>query len=125
MNREQQMSYYVKMYDPETKKTVNFKYKHGYQGSNFILGGTTEAFVNITYNYAKYYKETIDKDTGLYSLHNKTGKEALPIIQKAINELGIDYNENYWAATRGNAGYALLAIEFFCRMRPDGIIKVD
>jgi len=77
------------------------------EGGPYLIGGMATAELNITYNYSLLYHRYIDKKEGLKWLHNKTAKETIHRLSMAVDELGTKRDEDYWAITRGNAGYAL------------------
>jgi hypothetical protein len=74
---------------------------------------------SVTYNYSRIYMEIIGSTiSGL--LEEKTVVEVIPIIERAIAELGVDRDENdYWNPTRGNAGYALSTLLTLLKDNPD------
>ena len=76
------------------------------EGGTYVLGGTTAAALNITYNYSPHYQH-IDAEKVIRWLYGKTGAETIEKLEAAIEELGIDRNRDYWAPTPGNAGHAL------------------
>ena len=57
------------------------------QGGTYCQGGCTEAWLNVTYNYAKHFMATIDADKGIKSLNGKPVSETIPVIQSAIQAL--------------------------------------
>lgn len=78
------------------------------EGSVYVLGGTTEADLCITYNYSKFYYEALNEKEGLRWLHCKKAEDTIEALQMAISKLGTEQDENsYWNSTPGNAGYAL------------------
>jgi len=119
------MSYDIYLNEPDSGDTISFDEAHSMTGGTFALGGTTEAWLNITYNYGKFYYEQIDSEKGIRSLYGKTGKEAIQILEKAIKVLGTETNDDYWKATPGNAGAALKGLLGFAKTRPDGIFNGD
>ena len=42
------------------------------EGGNIVVGGTTDASMNITYNYSWFYYRVLDKYKGLRWLYGKT-----------------------------------------------------
>ena len=84
-------------------------------------GGTTEASLNITYNYGGHfyrvseelpaprplapewmhtrYSELRETVTGIRTLYGLTGAESLPILNLAIARLKDDATDDYWEAT--------------------------
>ena len=115
------MSYDIEM---EDENGVVYIKHHHFKGGTYPLGGTTRAYMNITYNYSEFYYKTIDQEKGINWLNGKTGAECLPVLEKSVRILGIKKSDDYWEATSGNAGNALLGLIAFCKSRPDGIFKV-
>ena len=119
------MSYDIYLTDPVTHETLHTEANHDLTGGNYVIGGTTEMWLNITYNYGKYYYEHIDNDEGIRKIYGMTGAESLPLLEKAINELGNDVSSDYWESTEGNAKEALCKLKAFAQLRPDGIWDGD
>ena len=85
---------------------------------------------SITYNLAPMYYKCIDKELGFKKLNNMSCKDALPILNKAINEL-IDNKEEYeklnpsngWGSYDGLLK-ALKDMRECCEDNKDGVIEV-
>lgn len=118
------MSYDISLLDPVTKKTIEFNHVHDIKGGTYCLGGTREAWLNITYNYANHYRR-IFGEKGIRTIYGMSGAESIPILKKAISQLGDDVSTNYWESTEGNAKKALYALLAFAELRPDGIWDGD
>lgn len=118
------MSYDICLCDPVTKKTLEFSSPHTMAGGTYQLGGTTEAWLNVTWNYGKFYRRVFGEN-GIRALYGKSGAESIGMLEKAISELGDDANGNYWEATEGNAKRPLIQLLAFARMRPDGVWDGD
>jgi hypothetical protein len=114
------MGYYIKLVDPVTKETLELDEKHDMRGSIYAIGGTKEAFLTVTYNYAKYFYDNIDEEDGIRFIYGKTGADSIPILERAIEKLGDDIDSNYWTATEGNAKRSLLQLLALAKLRPDG-----
>ena len=98
------------------------------EGGTYIVGGTMEASLNVTYNYGKQFYEAIPYPPGLNFvgwLTNKTGAEAAPLLEAAVAKLGVTRDDNYWAATPGNAGHALSILAKWARQHPTAVFRVD
>lgn len=95
--------------------------KHGITGGTSQMGGTNDAWLNVTYNYAKHFYKHVDSEKGIRWLYGKTGKETIARLNLAIDELGQDESDDYWEATEGNARKALLGLRAFAVARPDGV----
>uniref|UniRef100_A0A6M3X6K3 Uncharacterized protein n=1 Tax=viral metagenome TaxID=1070528 RepID=A0A6M3X6K3_9ZZZZ len=119
------MSYDIYMVDPATLQVIEFDESHQFIGGTYAAGGTTEAWLNITWNYGVFYRETIDLEKGIRWIYGKTGAECLPVLEKARDQLGVEKSSDYWELTEGNAGHALIGLIAFCKARPDGIFKGD
>lgn len=85
---------------------------------------------NITYNLAPMYYKCIDKELGFKKINNMSCKEALPILNSAINDL-IENQEEYeklnpengWGTYDGLLE-AIKDMRNCCEDNPDGIIDV-
>ena len=119
------MSYDLSLCDPVTRGVIHFDHSHEMRGGTYALGGTTEAALNITYNYASHYRRVFGSEEGIRSLYDKTGAESIPVLRAAIDKLGNDVSDNYWEPTEGNAKLALLQLLAMAQMRPDGVWEGD
>lgn len=91
------------------------------EGGTYALGGTTDAVLNITYNYAKFYYNHLDKEQGIRWLYGKSGQETIDRLEQATELLGTVRNNDYWGATPGNAGYALSILLIWAKQHPGAI----
>jgi len=118
------MSYDIYLLDPITKEVIEFEFKHEIKGGTYQVGGSYEASLNITYNYAKHYYRLLG-EKGIRTIYGMTGAESMPLLEKAIESLGNDVDSDYWKPTEGNAKRALQGLLAFARIRPDGIWNGD
>ena len=118
------MSYDIDLVDPVTKQVIELDEPHQMKGGTYAVGGTTEASLNITYNYSKHYYRVLG-DQGLRSIYGLTGADAIPVLEKAASLLADDVHEDYWAPTAGNAKRALMQLIALAKMRPDGVFQGD
>lgn len=137
------MSYDISLCDPVTGDTLQLDEPHHMRGGTFCIGGTTDAHLNVTYNYAQHYYRLFPKRPardnendrynvdlngevgGIRSLYGLTGAESIPVLEQVIAQLGDDTDPNYWAATEGNAKRALTQLLALAQMRPDGVWNGD
>lgn len=120
------MSYDITLRDPITKEVLSVSSPHFLAGGTYALGGTTDLWLNITYNYGKFYRlpEVFGKD-GIRTIYGMTGAGSIPVLKSAIANLGDDVTEDYWEATEGNAKRPLYQLLAMAQMRPDGIWDGD
>lgn len=118
------MSHDITLNDPITERTIHFDQPHMMQGGTFAIGDITEAWINVTYNYAPIFCRVLG-EKGICSIYGKTGAETIPILKEAAEQLGNDKSEDYWEATEGNAKAVLLQMLAMAQMRPDGIWEGD
>lgn len=118
------MSYDILLLDPKTREVINLKERHYLQGGTYIVGGTTEAWLNVTYNYGKHFRAVLGTE-GIRTIYGMTGRESIPILQAAANLLSGEPDEDYWAATKGNAKKALLDLIELAKAAPSGIWSGD
>lgn len=137
------MSYDIELVDPVTRKTLQLDAPHHMRGGTYAIGGTTEARLNVTYNYfpqfARVFADSHELRAqapdwmhadrmpvrGIRTIYGLTGAESLPVLDAAIAQLGNDVHENYWQATDGNAKRALVQLRTLAAMRPDGVWSGD
>lgn len=141
------MSYDIYIVDPETKDTIQFDESHDAKGGTYAVGGTTEAWLNITYNYAKFFYDTIDKEEGIRWLYNKSVANTIPTLRDAIEKLdeqAKDFvyvkppdmkfgevvhksanEEDYWASTPKNAADSLRNLVRLATLAPHGVWDGD
>ena len=112
------MSYDINLRDPVTKETINFADSHQMRGGTYVVGGTTEAWLNITYNYSEYYYEATENDPrffgklpddydnepernlGIRGIYGKTGAETLKMISDMIHRIESKYKKDgEWITT--------------------------
>lgn len=118
------MSYDIELIDPVTKEILELGVPHHMRGGTYAVGGTTEASLNITYNYSKFYYELFG-EKGIRFLYGKTAAETIPHLKESIALLKDDATGNYWDATEGNAKRALVQLLALAQMRPDGVWQGD
>lgn len=117
------MSYDIDLNDPVTGKIIELDEPHQMRGGTYAIGGTTEASLNITYNYSKHFYRIIEG--GIRAIYGKSGAETIPILENAISQLDDNVSNDYWEATEGNAKRALTQLLALAKMRPDGIWSGD
>lgn len=123
------MSYDIKLHDPVTKEPIELEAKHFMRGGTYAIDGTSEAWLNITYNYSKFYYE-VEPEKGIRSIYGMTGAESIPVLQNMIDQITKKYpnaetSKNYWNATPGNAIKPLHQLIAMAKMRPDGVWDGD
>lgn len=135
------MSYDISLRDPVTTETIRFENPHFMRGGTYAMYGTTEAWLNVTYNYAPWYyrAEVFGKD-GIRAIYGLAGAESIPVLRKAIagmESLNEDLFEDerqeclahdvsgYWLPTKENAIKPLYQLLAMAQMRPDGVWDGD
>lgn len=144
------MSYDIYVKHRKDGTTVSLREKHQLRGGTYAVGGETEAHLNITYNYAKwFYKlwpsgdgKAADAKTatpfeqmyannagGIRSLYGKPLDEVIAELGRAISKLKGDRDQDYWKKTEGNARAALFDLKCVCEFarfeNPDADLTID
>ncbi len=140
------MSYDISLVEPVSRETIQFDTPYQMKGGTYAIGGTAEAWLNITWNYARWYRKdgvfpnNGEDRSGIRSIYDMTGADSIPVLQHAISELeGTTENlsqkeieshkahgvEGYWLPTRENAIKPLYQILAMAKMRPDGVWEGD
>jgi hypothetical protein len=104
------------------------------EGGTYALDGTTEATLNVTYNYCQWFQDAWNHASGKFDgqgdgwlgkmLGEKKAKEVIDSLERAVAFLGTEQDDDYWKPTPGNAGYALNIILGWCREHTDATIQV-
>ena len=94
-------------------------------GGTYAVHGSQEADLNITWNYSPYFYNTLDAEKGIRWMDGKTGRETLIALATAVSVLGTKQNDDYWRATKGNAGHALSILLMWAAMYPSGVWEVS
>lgn len=118
------MSYDIELQDPVTRAPIQLDDEHHMRGGVYEVDGTTRAWLNVTYNYARHYYRVMG-DRGIRTIYGMTGADSIPVLTMAIASLGDDADPDYWKPTEGNAKRALLQLLALAKMRPDGVWDGD
>lgn len=135
------MSYDISLRDPVSNEVLEMDSPHMMAGGTYAVGGTTEMWLNVTYNYSRwYYKEYAFGEKGIRSIYGLSGAESIPVLKKAISGLestddDLSYEEQkdfveygasgYWLPTKENALKPLYQLLAMAQMRPDGVWEGD
>lgn len=86
---------------------------HAEAGGTYACGGTTEPWLNITYNYANHFFRVMERDgtKGVRAIYGMTAIDSIPFLESAITQLGDERHEDYWKSTEGNAKASLLGLQ--------------
>jgi hypothetical protein len=115
------MGYSIGLYQDGKAVTVS---SHQ-EGSNVVVGGVIAAKMTVTYNYSPFYYESLDADSGLRWLYNKSFWSVKERLEEAIAVLGTERSENYWDQHPGNAGHVLRVLYLWARQHPNAVFLGD
>lgn len=118
------MGYSIRIVDKFTRETLMLNARHEIRGGTYELGGTCEAWLDVTYNYSKYFERVLGK-SGIRTLYESSSKESLPLLRDCIEKLEGYPSLDYWEATEGNARQALISLYSLALLYPDGIWSGD
>jgi hypothetical protein len=82
------MSYDIMLWDTERAEIVRVA-RHE-EGGTYVQGGTTEASLNVTYNYSRYYYKHLDAERGIRWLYDETGAACIDRLERAIAAIEAD-----------------------------------
>jgi hypothetical protein len=118
------VSYDIYLSDPQTGNPVTFEDPLDLRGGTYAVGGTAEAWLNVTYNYGGHFRRVLGEN-GIRSIYGKTAEETLPELRRAVAALGDDVSDDYCEATEGNAKAALLNLIALAERAPYGVWDGD
>lgn len=126
------MSYDIKLVDPVSGETLRLDTPHHMRGGTYAIGGTTEARLNITYNYSAHLGRALaflpitqEENDGIRKLYGMSGADSIPVLERAAARLRSDTDPDYWKPTEGNVKLALIQLLALAKMRPDGVWDGD
>ena len=109
---------------PVSKEVLELDLPHQMKGGTYALGGTTEAHLNVTYNYSVNWNKAFN-GKHLRDIDGMTGANSIPFLKAGIAALNDDMDEDYWKPTEGNTKSALIQLLALAAMRPDGVWSVS
>ncbi len=118
------MSYDLYIKDPATGETLRSAERHDIAGGTYAMGGTTEAHLNVTYNYGPHFYRVLG-EKGIREVYGMIAWSSVPVLKAAADKLTGERGADYWAATEGNAKAALLNMARLAEMFPDGVWDGD
>lgn len=89
---------------------------HNIQGGTYAWGGTTEPWLNITYNYSRFFYNFWPE--GIRSLYGKTAAEVTKELDAVLPQMSGEPSRDYWEATEGNAKAALESLRALAALCP-------
>lgn len=117
------MSYDIRLKNSDDTTAV-IEGGHDLRGGTYALGGTPDAWLNVTYNYAPHFYRVLG-DKGIRSIYGMTGRASIPVLSDAILRLATDTSTDYWEATEGNARAALVNLRTLAELCPDAVWDGD
>ena len=89
------MSYDIALTDTVTGKVLELESARHMRGGTYQVGGSTEASLNVTYNYSPMFTIAFGDGKGVRSIYGLTGAASLPVLKSAISNLGSDVDPDY------------------------------
>ena len=86
---------------------LELRSKHSIRGGTYVLGGTTAAELNVTYNYSSFFRAVFG-EAGIRTLYGMSAEDSIPVLTAAIAALHGEPDQDYWRCTEGNARQALI-----------------
>jgi len=118
------MSYWVTLYDEnDAELTVFQSTQKREEGGTYVVDGTFDCTLNVTYNYGQHYRDAAD--FSLKDLDGLIASDTIPVLEKLVEKLGTVTSHDYWEATPGNAGHAINILLGWAREHPDGTWGVN
>ena len=120
------MSYWVALQDEDTGKACVVPLFD--DGGTRIAGGSTDAELNITYNYNECYRlvpELAGEKFGVDWLQGRRARSAVTMLDHVTRTLGDHTYQDYWAPTPGNASRAVAILLAWARLHPEATFHVS
>ena len=117
------MSYWVSLNCAHCERS--FYVEPHEEGGTRCVGGSSEACINVTYNYSEHYQRVLDPERGLRWLHGKPAAQTVERLQRAIDQLKGGPVHDYWAPTEGNARHTLVVLLGWAKQHPTAVWSVN
>ena len=96
------------------------------EGGTYVIGGSTGASLNVTWNYATHFRDHLDAKKGIRWLYGKKAKNTTRRLRKAVKELGTEQSDDYWDGyVPGNAGHVLNVLLSWAKQHPEAVWSGD
>lgn len=120
------MSYDIYLLDAETQAVLEMpEGQRAPNGGTYAMGGSDMAWVNVTYNYARHFRNFLHAETGIRWLYGKKARDTGAVLNAAINAMQDNESDDYWEPTEGNARRALIGLRDMALALPDGVWSGD
>ena len=95
---------------PDDSSVLELADVHHERGGTYVLGGTNQASLSVTYNYSGHFARAFVG--GIRSLYGRTARESIALLDHGISILGTAEppDADYWQPTAGNAVAALQSL---------------
>ena len=98
---------------------------HTLAGGTYCRGGTSEPWLNITYNYGGAFRRVLG-EKGIRTVYGMTARAGAALLREAAAKLDGEPDADYWAATDGNARKALIDLAALADLcPPDAVFGGD
>lgn len=103
-----------------------YPFRNNLKGGTYQIGECDEAWLNVTYNYGRFYYPILEKHgiKSLSEISGKTVKETLPMLREIVDTLTGEPSKNYWEPCEGNARVAMCQLVYMAECCPDGVWEV-
>lgn len=91
--------------------------KHNITGGTYAMGGDNAPYLNITWNYAPTFYGLWPGE-GIRYFDGKSAENIITELDEKIGTLSGEPDEDYWAATEGNAKAALISLQELAKLVP-------
>lgn len=117
------MSWSVDLIGPDGKTCQVDRHS---EGGTYAMGGTNYAAMDVTYNYGKIFQLAFGEGFAGFRefLNGRKAADVIPGLKGAVEKLGTNRWEDYWAPTPGNAGHALSILLGWAEQHPDAVFTV-
>ena len=99
--------------------------KNHSEGGTYVMDGSAEADLNVTYNYGGEFRKAWDGVGIEEALDGKRASDVIYALRHGVKVLGTERSEDYWETTPGNAGHALSILLGWAEQHPEARFKVS
>ena len=86
---------------------------------------STEAYLEISYNFSKLFYETLDHENGIHWLNGQKAVDTLTTLLSATLKLGTAASSDPFEPVPGNAGFILMVLLSWALQYPQCIWEIN
>jgi len=117
MEGGENVSWWISLHNPNHEGKPTYEDADLFQeGGTYVLGGSNEMSLNVTYNYGVHFN--------FQAIDQMTAQCTIKLFENVIRDLDDHVDPDYWKPTGGNVKKAIILLLSWAKQHPEGIWEV-